>query len=309
MTVSPITIHQIWLQGVDKIPAKYKDDIKLISTLNPTYKHILWSDKLFHENILNNSEYDKDFINGIKNFYSKLTLIHLKVDYMRYVILYLLGGIYLDMDIKVIKSFESLTQLINEYDCILEELEYSKIQSLIISGYPETLNNGIIITKSPGSFFLKQLLNSVNESIISHEDQIKNAEERTHNSSLLICEITGPKKFTTVYNGIPQSEKDKIYITKHKEFFCTHNCNKIKDTTILKHRSDLTWFGNQYHSVIRFYISDNFQITCGIIFGFMIIGIVLVSLLIENYKIRVTFVVIFSLLLTASLTGLIIKTI
>ena len=40
------TIHQIWLQGYEKIPEKYIHNINLIKKYNPKAKYIFWDEKL-----------------------------------------------------------------------------------------------------------------------------------------------------------------------------------------------------------------------------------------------------------------------
>jgi len=300
-------IHQIWLQGVNNIPSKYIENMNLITSLNPNYTHIVWSEETFYKNILNNNKYDNDFLNTSKIIYAKLTLIHLKVDYIRYIILYLLGGIYVDMDVKNIKSFDNITHILDKYDCILDQLEYGILQSLIISDNKRTLNNGVIVIKYPKNNFIKKLINSVNDSVVENENKIKLCIERTHNSSIIINEITGPKKFTNVYNSLSLPEKNKIYITKNKEFFCTHNCNTVHETTILKHTSDLTWFGTKYHRIIRLYLSKDFEIMCMILFIIMIISLVLANVYISNYITKVVLSILISIILAGSIVGLMIK--
>jgi mannosyltransferase OCH1-like enzyme len=298
--MSNLTIHQIWLQGIDKIPEKYIQYMKSITKHNQKYKHKIWSEEIFYNEILNLSE-SKTFLNT----YKKLTLIHLKVDYIRYIILYIFGGIYIDMDVEMVKSFDNVLYLLKMYDCILDKLDYGNIQSLIISDYLETINNGIIIVKYPHNIFIKKMIESCDDLIEKNKENILKSIERTHGSTILINDITGPKNFTNVYNKLSDSEKKKIFVSS--DLFCTGECNYETDKLIIKHYSDITWFGPEYYYITKLYMSKEK-------IGSLCILLLLSSIIsftnghkIENYINRLLVKIVSIILILSSVTCLVIK--
>jgi hypothetical protein len=90
----PKIIHQIWTQGCDKIPEKYKkytDGWK--SKESEGYQYMCWSD----ETLINLIEkYDPSLAEAYKYF----ELPQQRSDLGRYFLLYIYGGFYIDMDIE-----------------------------------------------------------------------------------------------------------------------------------------------------------------------------------------------------------------
>ena len=203
----PSTIHQIWLQGTSTVPKEYQKFSETIKLNNPNFNHILWDEDKFRNKILN--QFPK-----YKHYYEKLPLIHLKVDYMRYIILFIFGGIYVDMDARAIRSFNTIKKDIEKYETILGKLNRSKTESLFFTGKQFMVNNGIIISKK-NSLFLKELLKHVEESIDRYETELSNPnmKEKMLSNTGTIDKITGPVAFTNVYFSIPEilrNEKVKL---------------------------------------------------------------------------------------------------
>src|SRR5689334_8547145 len=108
----PRLIHQIWLQGQEYIPKEYDDNIASIKTLNPQFQYRLW---------------DECAILGLmkgpaRMAYYRFKYLHQKVDFARYVILYELGGMYIDIDAECIKPLEELLVQYDTYDLILSRM-------------------------------------------------------------------------------------------------------------------------------------------------------------------------------------------
>ena len=103
MSGIPKIIHQIWFQGEDKLPDKHRSYKKTWIKHNPNWKYILWSEKSIRQLI--KSKYDKYY-----QIYEKLPLLIQKVDMAKYFIVYTYGGIYVDMDMKCLKSLDDITK-------------------------------------------------------------------------------------------------------------------------------------------------------------------------------------------------------
>ena len=111
----PRIIHQIWV-GPNPIPEKSKKFIEKIKELHPNFEYRLWNDNDINEKNFKNVKY----INDTKSYAQK-------ADIMRLEILYNYGGIYIDIDIEVIKNLEPL--LTNELIVCNEDSNINKYMS------------------------------------------------------------------------------------------------------------------------------------------------------------------------------------
>lgn len=92
----PKIIHYCWMSG-EPFPELIRDCIDSWKAKLPDYKIIEWNSQNFDYNII---PYTKEAME--KKKYAFVS------DYVRLYALYKYGGIYLDSDIKVLKSFDSL---------------------------------------------------------------------------------------------------------------------------------------------------------------------------------------------------------
>lgn len=100
----PKLIHQIWFQGWDQLPSKYVSNVESVIAANPDWKHIKW---------------DQDSIRPVVAalgaqyllVYDSFKLLHQKVDYGRYAILYTYGGVSVDIDARAIRSLDNTPSL------------------------------------------------------------------------------------------------------------------------------------------------------------------------------------------------------
>jgi hypothetical protein len=104
----PKKIHQIWIQGIEKLPKKLYDNHMLIKKSNPEYEMKLWDDKSISE-LLRTRHPDlyQVYINcdKLKGPGGKYTCMS---DIGRYVILYEYGGFYIDMDFECSINLDKL---------------------------------------------------------------------------------------------------------------------------------------------------------------------------------------------------------
>jgi len=107
----PRTIHQIWMQGWGQLPDKYLDNVQSIADKNPDYKILKWDEKSIRDIVKYLGE---DYLRK----YDSFTTLHQKIDFGRYSILYAMGGISVDTDVKAYKSFDE-TPHINDSNFII----------------------------------------------------------------------------------------------------------------------------------------------------------------------------------------------
>ncbi len=95
----PKIIHLCWLSG-DAYPEKISKCIKSWKEFLPDYEIILWDTKRFD---LNSSIWVRQAFEKKKYAFA--------ADYIRFYALYHMGGIYLDSDVEVLRSFEEFLDL------------------------------------------------------------------------------------------------------------------------------------------------------------------------------------------------------
>lgn len=231
----PKIIHQIWLQGSEFIPDKYKKNIDSVKKYHPNYKYIIWDEIKILELVKTN--------NNWIDIYYKFIYIHQKIDFAKYIILQKFGGIYIDIDVEIIKSFDSLIKQYDNYDVIISELTINEFESFIATGTSKGYNNGIILSKKD-SIVMKNLIDII-------------IKEYNPSSFLpkvfLINNSTGPNIFTRVMND--NLQYIKILEAEYLEPCLRDDCN-ITDNTIAIHKHNLTWMPDEFKNVIDLYLKN-----------------------------------------------------
>ena len=139
----PKIIHQIWFQGEENIPDHLRAYHKSWIDINPKFEVKVWDEKSIQEVLVKFN--DKETTDMYNNYVYMIQ----KIDLAKYVILYMYGGIYIDMDIKCLKPITD--EFLGDNDVILSELVYNFFHaSLFISvGHnvmEKIINNGVIMT-------------------------------------------------------------------------------------------------------------------------------------------------------------------
>ena len=128
----PRIIHQTW--KTNEVPSRWNRTVQTVQELNTNqFEYRLWTDEAMHKFV---RHVEPDFY---QNTFLTYSLDIQRVDAFRYVILYHLGGLYIDMDNGCRKSFESLLDLIETLDP----------QSEHLAAFPRTspvgISNGFMI--------------------------------------------------------------------------------------------------------------------------------------------------------------------
>jgi mannosyltransferase OCH1-like enzyme len=98
----PKKIHQIWYQGEEHIPEKYRSYQASWKEHNPDWSYTLWDSTSMRQLIKNN-------YNDFLPYYDGYPLDIQRIDACRYFILNTFGGFYLDMDMQCLKSIDDLS--------------------------------------------------------------------------------------------------------------------------------------------------------------------------------------------------------
>jgi mannosyltransferase OCH1-like enzyme len=99
-------IHFVWYDGkdnnVDKIPNKYIGYVNTWKTNNPDFNIKIWFNKDIHSLLSNYPEYEL--------FFGQMKNVICKCDFIRFLIVMIHGGVYIDLDFRCLKPISSLIE-------------------------------------------------------------------------------------------------------------------------------------------------------------------------------------------------------
>lgn len=228
----PRIIHQIWMQGIEYIPDKYKPYIASIKHYNPTWHYIFWDETAIIQLI---RPYGK-----IVATYYKFSYLHQKIDFAKYVILYLHGGFYIDIDAYAVKSLDDIMERYAYYDMIVSPHRTDKLSSYIACRHQLCINNGVFAARK-NSYVANELIVTV----------MNNPTCGTLSSKYsCIMATTGPSMFTRVIRN--NLDKVKVLPWDYLEPCWGGDCD-ITNRTVIVHVQDLTWIASCLRPLIPIY--------------------------------------------------------
>lgn len=242
LTKIPKIIHQTWIQGEEMIPEELVEYKKQIQELHKDWTYILWDEIMILDLI---KKTNKDWL----KVYYKFEYLHQKVDYAKLIILYLYGGIFIDMDAYTIKKLDGLIDEYSEYDFIISYVKDINF----IANYgicrktSQCLNNGNFLAK-PNSDILKYMIDNITYKCSLFDTKIN-----------CISKTTGPLFFNETIleymsDNVP-GKKSKIKILGN-EFLepCTLNICEVTDNTYIKHEHSQSWINEDIQFIIKTYL-------------------------------------------------------
>lgn len=216
MSIPRIT-HQIWIQGWDKIPSKFKQNVSLLEELNPDFEHKKWDMEGLR------AECAKFSLAAREKFDSFKYLVQ-KVDFGRYMVLYNYGGVSVDTDMVSLKSINEAPKFL-EADFIISS-----------SAFPANLigwvNNALIMCRR-GHPILLELIQSIIDANLNEQD--------FSTKELYIDATTSPSKF----NSIVYRHINDVVVLNYKYFEPCFSVDPLcmpGSRSIMDHRHELSWF-------------------------------------------------------------------
>lgn len=217
----PKIIHSIWFQGWSQLPPQYNSNVQSVITNNPGYQYIKWDQDTIRKVV---SDLGPTYLAK----YDGLKIMHQKIDFGRYAILYTFGGISVDIDAMAHKGFDS-TPHISDSDFIVSDNSTGKF-----------INNATILVsaKNPLMFLL---INSIDGDCKFYQSDF-----------FCVLQTTGPFAFTRFI----KSHLDSVTVLPSVYFEpCSgldDNCS-VSDKTILNHKHEQTWVNPLFKSVAEQY--------------------------------------------------------
>ncbi|MFC2137456.1 glycosyltransferase family 32 protein [Bacteroidota bacterium] len=206
----PKIIHQTWKD--EKIPVKWQDFQQKVISLHSKWEYKLWTDKDIDDFV--STEF-QDFYSTFSGFEKHI----MRVDVVRYLILYKIGGLYLDLDYEMVKLF----------DLIDHELILPKNRGVEFGDDKDVIGNSVLAS-APGHNFWKIIINDLSVNPPKIRDYFD------------VEEATGPHFLTRIYNAnknkienciildrkyfhhpIPKQKSDYFKIVKNKDVYGFHH--------------------------------------------------------------------------------------
>jgi mannosyltransferase OCH1-like enzyme len=214
--LAPAIVHQIWMQGWDQRPPKFEDNIQQLRALNPEFQFRTWDEE---QMVAECERLGPEFAAKYRSFQHMIS----RVDYGRYVLLYLYGGISLDLDMKPLHPLRQ-TPGLDEHDFIVSGAAYPM-------GTLGLLNNAVLIV-TPRHPLLLEFIQRITERERREEDCL--------NRDMYIQVTTGPMVFSEFVREHPQS----IHVLPHAFYEPCMSLDpycKVPETAIMDHQHELSW--------------------------------------------------------------------
>lgn len=238
MSKYPKNIFQVWYQGCENITKEeFILNMKNWKEMNPEWSYKCADDKFMEDACMKFSE-------ECHKVYKQTQIMHVKIDLARYVLIYLYGGMYIDMDayiMRPLKYSNQIKKLLEIYEnkkkhvIGLSKLNLNVFESLMLSGNFESVNNAIMFS-SPENPALKRFIEFI----------IENAKKKMKSKLGVYYEVqnsTGP----TIVNRF-FAKKSNLYDTEmvifDSEIFEPCDIGKnclINENTIAIHLFENSW--------------------------------------------------------------------
>lgn len=253
----PKIIHQIWFQGQDQLPKKYDKNIQTIKSNHPNWTYKLWDD----------IQIRKIIPDKYLDMYNSYQYMHQKIDFAKYVILYEIGGVYLDIDVVSVRPLDKLLDDFKDKELIVGNLNMNQVESFVLCYESSCINNGIIISSQ-----YNEIMKKIIEACDENKDYVwYNPRILLNLSYKLSCinSTTGPFLFNYVIKKNP-SDKTLILPPEYLEPCRQTDCSGQTENTYTLHEHELSWQPEIIKNIAWFYIQHP-KLTIGIVICFIIL--------------------------------------
>jgi len=220
------------MQGWDKLPEKFHENVRLLEEHNPDFEHRRWDEEGLRAEC---EKLGKPYLDK----FNSLEEMIMRVDYGRYVVLYQYGGISVDTDMKSLKSL-SQTPGIETDTFIVSQTAASLL--LPMSAFNSLYNNAIFLVR-PKHPIMKEIIDECTKSTKTRKDYPL--------KELYVDGETGP---SFISKALEKHQKNiKVIDAKYFEpcFSMDPYC-KIPEPTILDHKHQNSWINPLFRMGITF---------------------------------------------------------
>lgn len=269
-----------WMQGQEHLNTHSKAKIFNENVKNWQLLNLDWNVTLVTDTDLRQA--CKQFSKECLELYDSFDILHLKIDLGRYVMVYLYGGIYVDMDMYILRGLNTcdlINNLIQKAHNDIHVLGLSSLnlhlhESMLFIGRLTVINNAMMFSTQQHPLLFLMI-----QTIITKFTKQHTKKYRFTNSYSTIQHTTGPifiNKFFRKFVDLPLNPgKFHIEIFPHYYFEPSPPFGKsnITDNTIAIHKMELSWIPKHIQSVIKIYYNIKPIIIIPLIIPIIIISI------------------------------------
>ena len=222
----PKIVHQIWWQ--EDAPEYVHQSVSAVKAMNENWVHKLWDDRSLRSAC-------GDIDEEVLSCYDGFTLMHQKIDLGRLAVLYLHGGVSLDMDITPVKPLDDLSM---PFRIAVSRSPVRSSQNFILSGgMKKACNNALIICEKE---------NDVIRKVINRVIRTKNYQSWISNY-FTIQWTTGPFNFSKVI----EENRNDVTILDPKYFEFDGSPGRKDPDSIIFHHHTNTWISARFAVVLK----------------------------------------------------------
>ena len=225
MATSTYPLHQIWLQGEDRLPSKYEKTVAAYRAMTTGYRLWSYADIV---GLLNTDAYE--WLLPMFNSYQHWVM---RVDLAKYVILHKYGGFYIDMDTVPKASFTPLTAEKSRVtiEVIMDNPVFKYLEFMFT-----LVNNHFFWVPYPSHPFMMELMKQANVSASRMFYEVK---------FWYVIDSAGPNLLDSVANRFPEM-LNRINATEMRKYYV--------------HEGHATWMSFDTHDKIFFFVLVMFGI-------------------------------------------------
>ena len=192
----PKIIHQIW-SGIDgPLPEYFRILGETWKKTYPDWEYIQWDNEKMNAFI-------QEYYPQWWDVYTCFPYNVQRWDAIRYLILYQMGGMYVDFDYE---SLKPVTQLVDGKECCFA-LEPDSHRKVFKRPVEQAFNNALMLSV-PGHPFMKKII----DGIFAGESP----KEEWSSKDMCVLNTTGPWKLMDLYDDLSPREQEDIYLIPAK---------------------------------------------------------------------------------------------
>ncbi len=156
----PRILHQIWLQGQEAVPERYRSLRESWMARNPCWEHRFWDQASIRELVACRHSWFLPVYDGYR-------YLHQRVDSGRYFILYEHGGVYADIDTECLRPMEPLLRHYAQAELLVSEQPFGPLEMKVIRlfvGSRRIVTNAVMAA-APRSALLEEVLHRLQAAV------------------------------------------------------------------------------------------------------------------------------------------------
>lgn len=247
----PKNIFQVWYQGCNKIQKEeFKINMDNWKKSNNGWNYYCIDDKTMEKACLK-------FSKRCHDAYKMSKIMHIKIDLARYVLIYLYGGMYVDIDAYLLRSLNDskhIKDLIYKYEVENKNIigisicKTNILESYLYVGHNNIYNNGIMFS-SPNNPTMKRFIDYIIDEINKYKDSILV-------ENYIVTNSTGPNVLNRFFRKKENIIDTDIFLfspTIFEPCDIGQQCEITKDTISI-HLFESSWIPKYLKVLLRFYI-------------------------------------------------------